>query len=357
MNRHISNLTSTGWLIGAAFGLLASPALAASDPWITTKVKMAILTDSEASPMDVNVDTVDGVVTLHGKVGSNVEKTAAEKAARSVTDVKEVHNMLAVVPGNMKAVQVADDRLSKDIEAALQKDPGLQDKNNNIKVQSVNAGNVVLAGTASTMSAHLRAVETTRNVKGVKRVASEIESPDRLSDAEIWRDTKTAAKDTGTTVKSGAQDMWITSAAKVRLMANSNTPASSINVDTTNGNVTLFGMVPSAEAKREAEREVAKVDGVKRVNNELQVVAEKKQDVVAEKDDAIQDRVEKRIADNLRSDQSNVAVEVSNGVARLTGKVGSQSDRIHALTVTRATQGVRSVVDDLRIESGDAPSK
>ena len=39
-------------------------------------------------------------------------------------------------------------------------------------------------------------------------------------------------------------DMWITSAAKVRLIADDQTPATEINVDTRNGVVTIFGIVP-----------------------------------------------------------------------------------------------------------------
>ena len=57
-----------------------------------------------------------------------------------------------------------------------------------IAVQSVNQGVVLLAGTAKTLSAHLRAVEVVARVPGVRRVASEIQSPDTLADAEIWRE-------------------------------------------------------------------------------------------------------------------------------------------------------------------------
>jgi len=48
---------------------------------------------------------------------------------------------------------------------------------------------------------------------------------------------------------------------------------------------------------------------------------------------------------------AKIAVEVANGVVRLTGKVRSQSDRLTALTLARATDGVRSVVGDLEVKS------
>ena len=58
-------------------------------------------------------------------------------------------------------------------------------KSSQIAVQSVNQGVVLLAGTATTLSAHLRAVEVVAGVPGVRRVASEVQSPDTLADAEI----------------------------------------------------------------------------------------------------------------------------------------------------------------------------
>ena len=74
-----------------------------------------------------------------------------------------------------------------------------------------------------------------------------------------------------------ASDIWITSAAKMRLLADSQTPALDINVDTWAGVVTLFGIVPSQQAKAAAAADVGKVSGVKHVVNELQVVASTKQ--------------------------------------------------------------------------------
>jgi osmotically-inducible protein OsmY len=43
--------------------------------------------------------------------------------------------------------------------------------------------------------------------------------------------------------------MWITSATKMRLLADPRTPALDINVDTRAGIVTLFGIVPTQLAQ------------------------------------------------------------------------------------------------------------
>ena len=44
-----------------------------------------------------------------------------------------------------------------------------------------------------------------------------------------------------------------------------------------------------------------------------------------------------------------VSDQVSNGVARLTGSIDSQLDRLTALTAARGASGVRAVIDGLEI--------
>ena len=92
---------------------LAAPAAdaAISDGWITAKTKIALLTTSGVSSRDINVDTVDGRVTLHGTVRSAEEKAKVEQEARKVQGVREVKNLLQVVPGaRQEAVKASDAR-------------------------------------------------------------------------------------------------------------------------------------------------------------------------------------------------------------------------------------------------------
>jgi hyperosmotically inducible protein len=371
---------------------LGAPALAAPpDAWITTKVKMTLLTTDGVQANAINVDTIDGRVTLQGTVDSQDEKAKAELAAKKVEGVRELRNLLAVVaPARQDAVAEKDDQIKTNVRTALKKDPSLDDSN--IDVASVNAGTVVLSGTATTMTDHLRALEVASAVPGVRAVASEITSPDKLTDVEIWHDTKTAAKQTGSTVAGAAHDTahavadaskktahgvadasksaagsvadagksaagtvtdaWITSDTKVRLMANTSTPAFDINVDTMDGKVTLFGTVPTAEAKSAAEAEARAVSGVKSVDNQLTIVPASEEKQVDNNDAAIKDRVVKRL-DNIPDIGDDVSVEVSNGTVRLTGTVDSQGERLQAITTARATSGVRSVVDSLQVDSDD----
>jgi osmotically-inducible protein OsmY len=249
-------------------------------------------------------------------------------------------------------VAVSDADLKARVSDALKTDAGLE--NSDIKVASVNMGVVLLSGSARTLSDTLRAVELAARVDGVERVASEIESPDTLGDAEIWREGK---YDMAAATKSTARDMWTTSAVKMRLLANSKTPGFDINVDTEGGVVTLFGIVDSPAAKDEASKEARAVDGVKSVVNELQIVAPAEKSAVAANDDSIDDAVQERLDANARLQGAAIKTDVKNGVVHLTGTVESQSDRITALTVTRATHGVRGLVDDLKVVPPSMTSK
>jgi hyperosmotically inducible periplasmic protein len=266
-------------LVGGAALALSVPAVALADDappdaWLTTKAKLAVLSDVGTAGTDVNVDTVRGVVTLHGTVASEADKKTAENAAKGLDGVKEVRNLLQVVPAkDGKEVAESDEKIRESIEAKLAADTGV--KNASIEVQSVT---------------HLRAVEIARSVPGVQKVATEVKTPDAERDADVWKqvsagadrkDEKGAMEKTGEAVSDAwksltgsAKDAYVTTAVKSRLLAEDDTPGMEINVDTEDGVVTLFGKVPSAEAKAKAEREAKKASGVERVVNELEIATD-----------------------------------------------------------------------------------
>jgi osmotically-inducible protein OsmY len=161
-------------LTAALVTVLAAPLWAdAKDSWITTKAKIALLTADGVSATDVNVDTVDGAVTIHGKVRTEAEKAKAESAVRELDGVKSVRNLVQVVPESaQKAVKATDRDIKDKVEASLKADPALE--SGNIKVASVNRGVVLLSGKAETLDQKLRAIERAVAVDGVRRVATEI---------------------------------------------------------------------------------------------------------------------------------------------------------------------------------------
>jgi hyperosmotically inducible periplasmic protein len=88
----------------AAFGCSAE---GVSDASITTKVKSKLAADTRTSAVKIEVDTVNGVVTLTGAVPSAAEKAAAGEIAKATEDVKSVTNNLTVQPGTSNADQAA----------------------------------------------------------------------------------------------------------------------------------------------------------------------------------------------------------------------------------------------------------
>jgi osmotically-inducible protein OsmY len=142
------------------------------DAWITTKAKLALLTTDGIHVSAPNVDTVNGNVTLHGKVATPAEKTKAEATVKTLDGVKSVKNLIQVVPpAERKEVAKNDDDIRSKVKAALRDDEPLKD----VSVASVNKGVVLLSGRTKTLDAKLQAVEKVYAVEGVERVATEIE--------------------------------------------------------------------------------------------------------------------------------------------------------------------------------------
>ena len=61
-----------------------------TDTWITTKVKSELATTSDVKSMNVDVKTVNGVVTLTGTLANELAVDKAIAAAKSVKGVKSV---------------------------------------------------------------------------------------------------------------------------------------------------------------------------------------------------------------------------------------------------------------------------
>jgi osmotically-inducible protein OsmY len=164
----------------AVLGLVAclslvqpTPARAgAKDKWISTKATLALLTSDGLSVRGANVDTREGTVIIHGIVGSEADKAKAEATVRNVDGVKNVTNLLQVVPVERRdRVQADDAEIRHRVEARLATDKALKD----VKVASVNDGVVLLKGKVHRLGDQLRAAQAPYTVAGVERVVTEVE--------------------------------------------------------------------------------------------------------------------------------------------------------------------------------------
>src|SRR6059058_704990 len=135
---------------------------------------------------------------------------------------------LGTPAGALEVVKKSDSQIKAQVEAALEADEALS--GSSIHVRSVNDGVVFVAGRAKTATDDLRAMGDAARVPGVRRIVSEIRSPDPLADEEPSRARapQEPARDYGV---AAARDL-ITLATKLRLLADGRTPGRDVSIDT-----------------------------------------------------------------------------------------------------------------------------
>jgi len=333
---------------------IAAYAHAPSDARITMHAKTALYLAKDVKGTAISVDTINGRVTLYGTVTNEKEKARAAELVNKIEGVSDVRNLLRAVPPakNAAVIKRSDDLIRLDVDKRLKADSSLDDSS--ITVRSVHHGDVVLTGMAASLNDYQRALYCTATAPGVFHVASEIDVSDTLSDEDFRTGEVTTPEAGRRNIGGVTSDLWITSATKMKLAVDSRTPTTEINVDSRDGIVTLFGMVPSQESKSAAAEIAHSVSGVKSVENHLEVVSAKKHDMVQARDEEIQDGVKKALKDRGELENADIDVEVTNGVVRLTGTVPSWQRNLSAVYVARSVTGVRSILNELKVENRTA---
>ena len=166
---------------------------------------------------------------------------------------------------------------------------------------------------------------------------------------------KSMAKD----AKGAIIDSWVTSKAKIALFADERVKGRQISVETKNGMVMLRGKVDSEEAKMAAGDVAKRVEHVKGVRNELQVVPPADRPKVDTDDKAIMSMVEQRLKEDRQLKGAKINARVDSGIVTLTGEVKSLALCSRASEVLSDVPGVRAVRNDLNYEprsSSIAPS-
>jgi hyperosmotically inducible protein len=168
---------------------------------------------------------------------------------------------------------------------------------------------------------------------------------------QAWRDRR--ADNDRNDHNGSAPDAWITASTKMKFATDPLVPATSINVDTDNGEVTLFGTVPSQASAQQAVRLAHQVNGVRMVHNELVVVPKDDRKQATQDDRRVTARIKDRF-DKANFHQASIHVDVRAGVARLTGTYARDRDHYDALMLARTTPGVLYVQDDLESDDNRA---
>lgn len=252
----------------SAMPQMAQNALAqAADATTSGKVKSAFALSKRLSPYDISVDSRDGVVTLKGKVTSDIDKELAASVAKDTTGVKQVNNELIVEPGVKpsdaslrESARVADLEIQADLRERLAASEELRGQPLQVAVQN---RVVTLTGQVETPAQKTGAEQLARAVSNVANVVNNLNVtnpaanqtavpgvPDSvLKDQELAKQVSFALFN--------ARDNFVN--------------ASAIRAESRDGEVTLAGTVASRAERVLAERIAHDVAGVKSVRNQLTI--------------------------------------------------------------------------------------
>lgn len=109
----------------------------------------------------------------------------------------------------------------------------------------------------------------TRNLMAIMVTATALLAPGLCLQAADSGDRKNQG--TGASMGEKMDDATITTKVKMKLLGNRATSALKTSVDTTDGVVTLTGTATTAAEKELATKLAEEIDGVKSVNNQMQI--------------------------------------------------------------------------------------
>lgn len=288
---------------------------------LKASITAALTTDPATDAHEVRVSTdQQGAALLAGTVQSWAERHLCATVVAGVAGVSSIDNQIDV---DHRAVR-KDDEIEKEIAARLRwnilVDDGL------IVVQCTD-GHVRLFGTVGSASERYRA-RSLAMIEGVRDVAVEDLQVDKWERDSMMRRSKYA-------VRSNEQ---VRTALGAALGVDPRVSGFDTTVDVDQGVVTLRGNVDNLKARRAAGEDARKTVGVSRVVNRLRVkpAVELSSQTIAQSVKAALDR-------HWYFDRGDVGVTVSDGVARLFGRVDSNFERVCADDVAARVAGVVEV--------------
>lgn len=167
------------------------------------------------------------------------------------------------------------------------------------------------------------------------------------------------------------KDGWLVTKLHSLFVPEDALSGSNIDVDVKNGMVTLQGSVPNEAARAKALSIAKGADGVKGVTDQLRIAPDNQMTRASDKADQAADKAADasrkagRKADDgwIKSkiyaqymaewttvlDDSDIDVDVNKGVVTLKGTVKSGAARTKAVAIAKATDGVKSVKDLLKV--------
>lgn len=399
-------LTAIG--LAAALPLLTpSPARAAphavTSEGITDAIERELRFDRAVPENAIDVSTVAGIVTLKGQVPNLLAKRQAARLAETVKGVRSVSNQLQVAaPQGLSEV-----RLERDAKNALLYDRGTESYEIFVDVDD---GRAKLSGTVQSWQERQLAERVVAGVRGIVAIDNDIsveyeaERPDteirrdvlgrlrwdalvdhplisvtvsdgrvslsgtvgsaaerRRSYADAWVLGVDAVDTSKLTVADWARERYqrkqtavkpdaaIEKAVGDALFYDPRAHLFELDVSAEAGTVTLRGTVDNVAAKQAAAQVARNTVGVHRVINDIKVRPSTPTDA----------EIERRLSDSMLLDPHvesyQVDVDVSNGVATLSGEVDTFFEKSQAHAVAATVYGVEEIRNNLDVRHVHVP--
>jgi len=241
--RTVENDLKTDWLDSRG---TRDDSPAPTDDEIQKAVRDAMLQDLRIEhPGSIKVIVRDGTVSLEGVAPDWYQKNAIESDAEDVVGVEEVLDLVQVGANHRD-----DSLIASELRLDLTNDYLLGDRDIDVNVHD---GVATLSGSVETPYERQHAGEVAHRVLGVREVVNDIRLPGRAA----------------------YTDAALADHVRARLRSNWKTRpvAEEIRVTVEEGTATLAGRVDTWAERLEAGRVASRVDGIRKVHNQLAVEA------------------------------------------------------------------------------------
>lgn len=301
---------------------------AQGDAEIREEVERALRADRWVDEWLLDLEVDEGVVALSGVQPTAAAKRRAIESAW-VSGVRDVDATLVEVDPDLPPERrrpprgyayPRDPEIAASVRAVLARDPRFRP--NGVQVE-VREGTARLSGRAPTLEAKRVATELAEGVHGVWRVENELRVPIArdLNDAEIEQRI----------------DRALSRAAAI--------DAEALTAEVRNGVVTLLGSVETPYARTVAEEVIARVHGVRRLDNRIEAPERAEG---PPPDDVLLQNVMAHLEAHPYVDAARIDVTVSNGEVMLRGEVSDWRAQREAIRAAHEA-GATNVLDDLEV--------
>jgi hyperosmotically inducible protein len=145
-------------------------------------------------------------------------------------------------------------------------------------------------------------------------------------------------------------DAALTGKVKAALLTDSTAKGTQIDVESKDGIVQLNGFVDSTENKVAASRVASGVDGVKGVDNNLDVRTTDRSASAVIDDATVTAKVKAALIEDSTTKASEINVDTHEGTVQLNGFVESPAAKARAAELAQTIEGVRSVENNLDVK-------